>query len=164
MERANTLGIARVSWHALRHVRRHDRERVMDPIVVGFQPLAGSSLSELYLRMEQELDAFGGATFRHWRGASTDYVAIDYLDVASSSAISDLEELGARANAEMTGLARLVVDTSLAEGGEAVSLRRVLTHDPGADVALPATKEFIDAEVLVCPICGGMNKHFSPPH
>lgn len=136
----------------------------MDPIIIGFQPMAGSSLSDVYLQMEQELDAFGGETFRHWRGASMDYVAMDYVGIMSPSAVSDLQALGGRANAELAGLAKLVVDPTVAEDTGGVSVQRVLTHDPGADIALPGTQNFIDAEILVCPVCGGMNKHFSPPH
>lgn len=136
----------------------------MDPIVVGFQPLAGASLSEVYVHMEQELDAFGAATFRHWRGASMDYVAIDCGATSSPPAFSDLQALGSRAHATVAGVARLVVDGSAPEYGGEVSVRRVLTHDPGADITLPAFDSFVDTEILVCPLCGGMNRHFSPPH
>ena len=129
----------------------------MDPLIIGFQPPCNASLGDVHRDLASAFETSAGTVVGHWSGDSADYVVI-----ADPPPVAELEALAVHVSADLTGIARLVVDAGDADDVRGVE--QVLVQDPGTDISLPSPTPYIDAEKLVCPVCGGIDNHFSPPH
>jgi hypothetical protein len=133
------------------------RDWGMDPLIVAFQP-RNFGLDEAEARLEMAFSEVPATAFRQWQGSSNVYVAL--------SGVTGLEELhgvASRVDARLTGVCRLVVGPNVGAAGYLPTVEAVLRPDPGSDIDLPTVDPFVDAEIQVCPTCGGMLRHFYPP-
>jgi hypothetical protein len=135
----------------------------MDHFLLGFQPEGDLSLEALDRKLRDQFTFSTGCTvYKTWFGPSKVFCA-----VLGPPPLSELGTLAQRADATMTGAARLVFDTTGHQGVRLPAMEDILRPDAGVELPLPddAKFKFIEpAEKLVCPVCGGMGKHYSPPH
>jgi hypothetical protein len=129
----------------------------MDPLIVAFQP-QDFGLDETESRIEAAFSESPATAFRPWRGSSNVYVA-----VSGVTGLDDLHGFASRVDAHLTGVGRLIIDPNVDALGHPPAVEDILRPDPGSDIDLPTADAFVDTEILVCPICGGVFRHFYPP-
>jgi hypothetical protein len=126
-----------------------------DPFLISYQPqeFGGRDVDD---ELEVVFSSLNASVFRRWRGPGNSYVAVSQLVLPGPA-----EHL--RDRTELKGVARLVLDESVNVVGPRPAIEAVLRPDPATDLWLPSFDAYAGTEIQVCPVCGGMNRHFDPP-
>jgi hypothetical protein len=126
-----------------------------DPFLISYQPRE-LGVGRFDAELGDVFSSLNAVVFRHWRGPESAYMAVSRLVLPV-----DVDRLTSRV--ELKGIARLVLDEDVQVVGERPAIEAVLRPDPTSDLWLPSFDIHAGAEIQVCPLCGGMNRHFNPP-
>lgn len=132
-----------------------------DSFLISYQAQGlGANLDEA---LGEVFSGTGAVVFRRWQGPASAYLAVSGL-----GGREDVDHLTDRVDPGLRGagrlaVGRLVFDETVPVAGPLPQIEDVLRPDPTTDLWLPSIGVFAGSEILVCPRCGDMNRHFYPP-